>query len=236
MKRQQMRQHDSTGFAVTVPRDRHGYGLVKRVIRVDQTLAAGGRRKGDIVEEIVGRSGEIEFIQYQTGSNRPPIWPKLNKLISPGDIAVFMSRWGVIDFSPAARSDYVASAESVVGLVRRLKYLATFAESDDVEGFLGALKDRTVFHGTLRLQTNGTAGRLVGQATSLAQFLVLEMWLDFGGEQQSRGGIKACAWCNQPFLAGGRRKSTSLRADAEYCQKSCRNAASRARGKCRAAP
>jgi hypothetical protein len=59
-----------------------------------------------------------------------------------------------------------------------LRYLATFVESYDVDGFLSALKDRMVFHGTLRAETDGPAGRLVGQATSLAQFLVLEMWLD----------------------------------------------------------
>jgi hypothetical protein len=209
MKRQHTRQQDSTYFAVTVPRDRSGYEVVTRTVCGDAasgTLAGGNRREGEIVVEIVGKSGEIESVRYKTGSHRLPIWPKLRNLTYPGDIAGFMSKWGVIDRSLGTRSEYVASVDSLLQLVGSLKYLAAFVESNDIDGFLGALRDRTVFHGTLRPEAEGRAGRLVGEASSLAQFLILEMWLDFGGERPSRGGIKACRWCNQPFRAGGRRK------------------------------
>jgi hypothetical protein len=230
-----MRQHDSTYFAVTVPRDREGYEAVNRTVSARDvatgagTLAGGGRKEGDVVTEIVGRSGEVQTVRYTTGSNRLPIWPKLKKLTDPTDIARFMSKWGAIDRSLGMRSEYIASADSLLQLVDALRCLAEFVESNDIDSFLGALKERAVFHGTLRAEADSATGRLVGEATSLAQFLVLEMWLDFGGERSSRGGIKTCLWCRRAFRAGGRRKSTSLRADAAYCSKSCRNAASRAR-------
>jgi hypothetical protein len=231
-----MCQRDSTYFAATVPRDRKGYEAVNRTVSSQEaasyvgTLAGGSRKEGDVVTEIVGKSGEIKLVRYVTGSNRsPPIWPKLKTLTDAADIAGFMSKWGAIDRSLGMRSEYIASAASLLQLVSGLKYLVGFVEANDIDGFLGALKDQTVFHGALRAEADGAAGRLVGEATSLAQFLVLEMWLDFGGERPSRGGIKTCLWCRRTFYAGGRRKSTGLRADAAYCSKSCRNAASRAR-------
>jgi hypothetical protein len=239
VKRQHTRQH--TYFAVTVPRDRGGYEVVTRTIRAGVEAAAAGtlaggssivggmRKEGDVVVEIVGKSGEVEAVRYKTGSNRVPIWPKLRKLSDPDDIARFMSNWGEIDRSMWMRSQYVASADLLLDRVRGLKYLVAFVESNDMDGFLAALRDRIVFHGTLRREADGPAGGLVGEAANLAQFLVLEMWLDFGGDRPSRGGMKACGWCTQPFRAGGRRKSTGLRSDAVYCSKSCRNAASRAR-------
>lgn len=203
--------------------------MVTRTVRADTTLAGGNRNEGDVVVEIVGKSSAIELVRYETGSSRVPIWPKLRTLTYPGDIARFMSKWGAIDRSPRMQSEYVASLDSLLLVIGGLKHLAARVESNDVDGFLGALHDRTVFHGTLRPEANGRTGRLVGEATNLTQFLILEMWLDFGGERPARGGIKTCEWCNQPFRAGGRRKSTGLRADAAYCSKSCRNAASRAR-------
>lgn len=97
-----MRQQKETYFAVTVPRDRSGYEVVTRTVRANTgevTLARGSRKEGDVVVEIVGRSGEIESVSYKTGSSRLPIWPKVNKLTHPGDIAHFMLKWGAIDHS-----------------------------------------------------------------------------------------------------------------------------------------
>jgi hypothetical protein len=187
-----MRQRDSTYFAVTVPRDREGYEAVNRTVSAQEaasyagTLAGGSRKEGDVVTEIVGKSGEIKLVRYVTGSNRaPPIWPKLKTLTDAADIASFMSKWGAIDRLLGVRSEYIASAASLLQLVGGLKYLVGFVEANDIDGFLGALKDRTVFHGALRVEADGAAGRLAGEATSFAQFLVLEMWLDFGGERAS---------------------------------------------------
>jgi hypothetical protein len=230
MKRQHMRQQKETHFAVTVPRDRSGYEVVTRTVRANPgevTLAGGNRKEGDVVVEIVGRSGEIAWVSYETGSSRLPIWPKVNKLTHPGDIAHFMSKWGAIDHSLGAQSRYVRSVEALLSLVGGLKDLAAHVESNDRDGFLEALRDRTIFHG--RLKADPHSGHLIGEVTNLALFLILEMWMDFGGDRPSRGGIKMCAWCNRAFSTGGRRKSTALRADAVYCSKSCRNSASRAR-------
>jgi hypothetical protein len=235
MKRQHTRQQKETYFAVTVPRDRSGYEVVSRIVCAgtgETTIAGGNGKKGDVFVEIVGRSGEIESVPYKTGSSRLPIWPKLKKLTHPGDIAHFMSKWGAIDHSLGAQSRYVRSVDALSSVVSGLKHLAGYVESNDRDGFLETLRDRTIFHG--RLKADPHSGRLFGEVTNLALFLVLEMFMDFGGDRPSRGGIKTCAWCNQPFRVGGRRMSTALRADASYCSKSCRNTASRARVKNRA--
>jgi len=229
MKRQHKHQQKGAYFAVTVPRDRSGYEVVTQIVRADTPIAAGNLKKGDVVVEIVGRSAEIELVRYETGSNRIPIWPKLKRLTYPGDIATFMSKWGAIDHSPQAQSKYVRSVDALLSVVGGLKHLAAHVESNDHDGFLEALRDRTIFHGTLKVGPH--SGGLIGEVTNLALFLMLQMWMDFGGDRPSRGGIKSCAWCNQTFPAGGRRKSTALRVDAAYYSKSCRNAASRARVK-----
>ena len=232
MKRQLTRQQNETYFSVQVPRDRSGYEVVSRIVcagTVETTIAGGNRKKGDVVVEIVGRSGEIELVTYKTGSNRSPIWPKLKKLAHPGGIAHFMSKWGAIHHMLWMQPKHIAPLDALLPLIGGLRHLAACVESNDVNGFLGALKDQTIFHGTLKLEADVHGRRLLGEASSLAQFLVLEMWMDFGGDRPSRGGIKTCAWCSQPFRAGGRRKSTALRVDAAYCSKSCRNTASRAR-------
>jgi hypothetical protein len=191
------------------------------------TIAGGFRKEGDAVVEIVRRSGEVQFVTYSTGTSRPPIWPKLKNLVYPGDIARFMSKWGAIDQLPGARVDYVRSVDTLLPMLARLKQLIEFVESNDRDGFLGALGNRTVFHGTLKADSN--SGHLLGEVTGFAMFLVLEMWLDFGGDRPSSDRVKTCVWCHRPFRAGGRRTSTALRADATYCSKSCRNMASRAR-------
>jgi hypothetical protein len=229
MKRQLKRQQSRTSFTVEVPRDRGGYEVVTRIVAAGAltTIAGGLQKAGDVVVDIVGRSGEIEFVTYSTGTSRPPIWPKLKKLVHPGDIARFMSKWGAIDQLPRARPQYVRSVDGLLSILSGLKQLSRFVESNDRDGFLGALGNRTVFHGTLRADPN--SGHLVGEVTSFAMFLVLEMWLDFGGDRRSSDGVRTCAWCRRPFRAGGRRTSTALRADATYCSKSCRNMASRAR-------
>ena len=124
MKRQHMRQHDSTYFAVTVPLDRDGYNVVDRIVSAREvatlagTFALGGRKTGDVFTEIFGRSGQIKTVRYITGSNRLPIWPKLRKLTHPTEIARFMSKWGAIDRSLGMRSEYVASADSLLQLGR----------------------------------------------------------------------------------------------------------------------
>jgi hypothetical protein len=237
MSRQQKRQQSEVGFAVTVDRDIDGYE-VKTAFATEcdidaarGTLAGGSLKVGDPTIEIVGRSGKTEPVTYRTNLRRPRIWTKLKNLTYPGDIASFMSDWGIIDGPPRRTFEYRSSLEWLGLIVNNLKHLAAFVESYDRDGFLAALGPAPVFHGTLIPEPTVRGSGLVGHVSSLEQFLVLEMWLDFGAECPARESIRTCPWCKHAFRAGGRIMSGSMRSDARYCSASCRNQASRARTK-----
>jgi hypothetical protein len=112
MKSQHTLQQSGACFAVTVPRDIGGYEVITRVIETAAGSIVGGlQKKGDVVTEIAGRSGTIELVRYETGTNRPPIWPKLKRLVHPNDIASFMSKWGAVDRSSWMQPNHVSAAD-----------------------------------------------------------------------------------------------------------------------------
>jgi hypothetical protein len=230
MIRQQKRQQSEVGFTVTVQRDVLGYEVRSRFAQAgaaETTLAGGGYCPGDEIVEIVAKSGRTEPVSFSTNHQRPRIWTKLKRLTGPSEIAQFMTKWAPLDAQRPPVVEYRSNFRSLGGLVDGLKRLVPFVETYDRTGFLTALGHAPVFHGTM--VPDASANGLVGHVSSLSQFLILEMWLDFGAERPARESIRTCRWCRRVFRVGGRRESPSRRSDARYCSDSCKNQASRAR-------
>jgi hypothetical protein len=111
-----------------------------------------------------------------------------------------------------------------------LKHLAGHVDVGDRVGFCLALNNqKLVDRANIVIDLTDPSFPLFIEAPSLLRFMMLEMWSEFGGERPAHAGVRTCAHCGSPFLAGGRRGGKGRRGDARYCSESCKNMASRLR-------
>lgn len=212
---------------VTVIRDIDGYQVVDYGPERPGRTLLGAPPSGI---HIVGVSGRNESVTYSLDQNLR-LWKKIVAAEDVDGVAAFMSRWGSLDIfhtvtEPKNRFDtaYIL----LEPLIQGLQYLAKKVEAFDPEGFSMSLRENAVFHGKIAVDV-ATPGLLIFlDARSFYQFLIFEMWNEFGGERPAHQAIRRCSYCSRTFRVGGRRSNTR-RTDAKYCSDSCRNMASRAR-------
>src|SRR5262249_14671583 len=125
---------------------------------------------------------------------------------------------------------YLLLEPHIVGI----KTLAQFVDVNDRIGFCQSLKDHRLLDRTnIVVDVDRAELPLIIEAPSLARFMLLEMWSEFGGDRPNQIGIRNCRHCGRIFHVGGRRHTKSRRGDALYCSDSCKNMASRTRTKSR---
>jgi hypothetical protein len=180
---------------------------------------------------IVGRAGANEMVSISTTDNLR-LWEKARHLISPQDVADFMSRWGQLSrwLTDDGSQPYSEPFLLIEPHLQGLRQLANFVEADDKFGFCRSLNNQLLLaRANIAIDINDPGLPLVVEAPSLLRFMLLEMWNEFGGERPAQLGIRSCSYCGKLFQVGGRRGTGARRADARHCSDSCKNMASRAR-------
>ena len=220
---------------VTVFRDIEGYSIKDYGSPSDAAGATNiwGPTTG---LHIVGNSGQYEKHIY-SGQNEK-MWRRLRKIETANHLAAFTS-----DFGPLGRfhEDELYDVEWTVleRHLRELQVLAVCTEQLNREAFATYASGWKVFDQRLmyvpddkKRSVKGTLD-LVSQPTTLAEFLVWQMWNSLGDEDHPAHEVqKICLRCREPFKAGGRR-SGSRRADAKFCSKKCKDSVMHQRKKAR---
>ncbi len=174
---------------------------------------------------ILGVSGINEKIVISVGDNFR-LWEKARRVSSPQSLAKFMNKWGQLtrwlndDGTKPYSEAYILIEPHLIGL----RYLASFVDAGDREGFSANLNGNSLL-GRANLKIDQLEQELILEAPSLLRFMMVEIWNELGGDRSAHFGLKTCHYCGSIFQAGGRGRN-KRRSGAKFCTDSCKNMAS----------
>jgi hypothetical protein len=180
---------------------------------------------------IMGKSGVNDNVWISAGGNYG-LWQQARSLDTPLSVAKFMGKWGQLSrwLTDDGNQRYDEAYLLIEPYLKSIRYLAGFVDTGDKLGFGKALNKQVLLsRADITIDVDDSDLPLVIEARSLLQFMILEMWSEFGGDRPARVGFRTCGHCGRAFRVGGRRGTRARRADAHFCSDSCKNMASRVR-------